>query len=130
VNLARRKRVRNKAPVVIDCAGELDAGFANLFREALGTVDLDLLVLVELKHATPHDLGGIAALAEAIAERRLAGGYAALVATSTRWRAMLRQCGIPDDWIVAGGDAAARRRIIIARAPRPSVASRLGRSSR
>lgn len=126
MNLAPQKRARNKAVVVIDCVSELDAGFAEIFREALGTVDLDRPVLVDIKHATTHDRRGIVALAEAIAERRLAGGRAALMTTSTRWRAMFRQCGIPDDWIVAGGDAAARRRIILARASRPANVMRKG----
>jgi hypothetical protein len=107
---------------VIDCVSQLDTGFVDVFRAALATVDLDLPVLVDLKHATGADLGGLAAIAGAIGERRQAGGHIAMMTASPRWRTTLRQAGIPDEWIVAGGEAAARRRIILARAWHPPIA--------
>jgi hypothetical protein len=123
MKLLQRHSVQNKPPVVIDCIGQLDAGFAEVFRAALVTVTLELSVLIDLKHATGGDLSGLAAIAGAIRERRNAGGHVDVMTASARWRATLRQAGIPDDWIVAPGEAAARRRIILARASRRSVAA-------
>jgi hypothetical protein len=126
--LPRRRRERNEPTVVIDCISQLDAGFGYVFCEALSTVDLDLTVLIDLKRATGADPDGLAAIAGAIGGRRQAGGRIAVMTASTRWRATLRQAGIPNDWIVAGGEGAAHRRIILARAPR-SVAMRPARRS-
>ena len=122
MKLPRRRRDGNKPPVVIDCISQLDAGFGDVFRAALVTVDLDLTVLIDLKHATSADLGGLAAIAAAIGERRQAGGHVAVMTAPPRWRATLRHAGIPDDWIVSGGEAEARRRIILARAPHQPIA--------
>jgi len=101
-------------PVIIDCISALDAKFSNIFRETLAAVDLDLPVLVELKRATVGDMRGLAAIVDAIRERRAAGGHIALMSPPNRWSARLRWCGLPDEWVVEGGDAAERRRIILA----------------
>jgi hypothetical protein len=127
--LPQRRRNRTKPPVAIDCISQLDAGFGDVFCEALVAVDLDLTVLIDLKHATGGDLGGLAAIVGAIGERRQAGGHVAVMTASTRWRATLRRAGIPDDWVVADGAAAARRRIILSRASHPYPRKRLPAST-
>lgn len=111
-------------PVVIDCISALDTDFAELFRETLRAIDLDLPVLIVLKRARVSDARGLAAVVATVSERRLAGGHVALMTASSRWRSLLRQCGIPEGWIVVGGDAPACRRIILARASHTTVPAR------
>jgi len=94
----------------------LTLDFTKSFETAVADVDLALPVLVQLKRATLDDAHGLTAMAETIGRRRVSGGYAAFITTSSRWRAALQRSGISSDLILRDENASAKRRIILANA--------------